>query len=245
MLSTTAGQLPVGDGWVLQPKWDGYRVLVEVAAGGRARAWTRHGTSLSGRVGDLEQLVAAAVPTGTILDGELVVLVAGAAGPVQSFAAIGASVFGRGRGASLRFVAFDVLCLAGEDLRARPWEQRDARLRELLADANERLTVTPTMAAAAACHQQLVALGFEGSVLKQRRSPYRSGRHASWRKHKARHQLNVDVVDVRVDADGQRRAICRAEDRSRPIHAVLLGERTDLGPAVVTYSRVDADGTSR
>jgi ATP-dependent DNA ligase len=226
MLSTTAGQLPVGDGWVLQPKWDGYRVLVEVAAGGRARAWTRHGTSLSGRVGDLEQLVAAAVPTGTILDGELVVLVAGAAGPVQSFAAIGASVFGRG-------------------LRARPWEQRDARLRELLADANERLTVTPTMAAAAACHQQLVALGFEGSVLKQRRSPYRSGRHASWRKHKARHQLNVDVVDVRVDADGQRRAICRAEDRSRPIHAVLLGERTDLGPAVVTYSRVDADGTSR
>src|SRR4051794_30945230 len=53
---------PTGNGWALQPKYDGLRLLIEVLHGGRVRAWSRHGTSLTGRLGGLEDLVADAAP---------------------------------------------------------------------------------------------------------------------------------------------------------------------------------------
>jgi hypothetical protein len=110
MLAATARELPIGDSWVLQPKYDGWRLLIEVLHGGRARAWSRHGAALAGRLGGLEDLAAAAIPAGTLLDGELVALVAGPdQRPVQDFAAIGRAVTGSDVTAQrrLRFVAFD------------------------------------------------------------------------------------------------------------------------------------------
>ena len=43
----------MGEGWVLEPKWDGFRLLVSITDGGRIRAWSRHGTSLGARLGEL------------------------------------------------------------------------------------------------------------------------------------------------------------------------------------------------
>lgn len=49
MLSTSARHRPDGGDWVLQPKWDGFRLLVDVGPDARVRAWARHGTNLSPR----------------------------------------------------------------------------------------------------------------------------------------------------------------------------------------------------
>jgi hypothetical protein len=76
-----------------------------------ARAWTRHGTALSGHLGGLEDLVAANVAPHTLLDGELVVLAARPDDrPVHDFAAIGRAVTGGAEATrdALRLVAFDL-----------------------------------------------------------------------------------------------------------------------------------------
>jgi ATP-dependent DNA ligase len=53
MLSTAIRSWPDGGQWVLEPPFDGFRALVEVGSDRRARAWSRHGTNLTGTVGDL------------------------------------------------------------------------------------------------------------------------------------------------------------------------------------------------
>ena len=52
MLSASFRSWPRGSDWVLQPKWDGFRLLIEVAQGSSPRAWSRHGTSLTSRLAD-------------------------------------------------------------------------------------------------------------------------------------------------------------------------------------------------
>jgi bifunctional non-homologous end joining protein LigD len=87
MLSTAIQSWPAGGDWVLEPKFDGFRVLIEVASDRRVRAWSRHGTNLTERVGDLLRAFEA-VPAGTVIDGELVALTERNGRPAQNFAAV-------------------------------------------------------------------------------------------------------------------------------------------------------------
>jgi bifunctional non-homologous end joining protein LigD len=133
MLSTSARRWPSAGEWVLQPKWDGFRLLIEVGADRRMRAWSRHGTNLTGRLGGLTEAFAE-TPAGSLFDGELVAVSEREGRPVQDFATVGQAVL-RGDIAaaeSLRFVGFDLLVIAGEDLRGRQWRERDQRLAEAL-----------------------------------------------------------------------------------------------------------------
>ena len=92
--------------WVVEPKLDGWRCLVEWATE-RVRAWTRHGKVLKLHPdvqNDLERLL---LRPGTVIDGELL-------GPRQA-------------GAKQRFVAFDVPSLPDLDYdRRRLWLEHAA-----------------------------------------------------------------------------------------------------------------------
>jgi len=46
MLATSITEWPEGRGWALEPKYDGYRLIVQIKPCGRVCAWSRHGTSL-------------------------------------------------------------------------------------------------------------------------------------------------------------------------------------------------------
>ena len=134
MLGVSARRWPSGGRWVLQPKWDGFRLLIHIGAGGEVRAWSRHGTDLTARLGSLLAPFADVAP-GTIFDGELVIVGKRGGRPAQDFAAVTRAVFTGHPVASdrLRFVAFDLLAAAGQDLRPRPWEERDARAKRFLS----------------------------------------------------------------------------------------------------------------
>ena len=152
---------------------DGFRLLIEARAGGEVRGWSRHGTDLTARLGSLLAPFAEVAP-GTTFDGELVAVSERDGKPIQDFAAVTRAVF-TGRPAAtdrLRFVAFDVLAVAGEDVRARAWEDRDACLHETLPVC-ERIRLAVSQPATLAAHEAIVALGFEGTVL--RRCPWRRG----------------------------------------------------------------------
>jgi bifunctional non-homologous end joining protein LigD len=245
MLSSSSRRWPDGGDWVLQPKWDGFRLLLDVGCDRRVRAWSRHGTSLTDRVGPLVEALAAA-PTDSVFDGELVVLSECDGRPTQDFAAVTRGVFTGAPAAVARltFVGFDVLRLAGEDQCVRPWRERDAALRDALP-VSDHVRLITTQPASVEAHAAMVALGFEGTVLKRPRSAYRPGRQSAWVKHKARCSTEGVVLSVHQDGDGQWQAICNVAGRW--VRALAGARASELigHPVTIVYSRVDADGGLR
>jgi ATP-dependent DNA ligase len=186
------------------------------------------------------------VASGTTFDGELVVVTERDGKPAQDFAAVTRSVFtGRAHATRrLRFVAFDVLAVGGDDVRGCLWEERDARLRETVPVC-ERIRLAASQPATLAAHEAIVGLGFEGTVLKRLGSAYRPGRDRAWIKRKARFVACAELRSVHQDRDGCWHALC--ELNGRRVHAIA-GARTAerIGQLVeVVYSRVDADGSLR
>jgi ATP-dependent DNA ligase len=246
MLSVSARSWPEGGRWALQPKWDGFRVLIQVGSGGEVRGWSRHGTDLTARLGSLLAPFTTGLAPGTTFDGELVAVSEREGRPAQDFAAVTRAVF-TGQPAAinrLRIVAFDLLAAAGDDVRTRPWEERDARLRETLPVC-DRIRLVDSQLATVAAHEAIVALGFEGTVLKRLGSSYRPGRHRAWIKHKARFIATAELRSVHQDRDGCWHALCDIDGRR--VHA-LAGARTAerVGQLVeLVYSRIDANGSLR
>ena len=157
---------------MMEPKWDGFRLLVAIDLHGRMRAWSRRGTSLGDRLGSLlEPLVES--PRATVFDAELVALSSRDGRGVQDFAAVCRATLQADAAAAgkLHLVAFDLLEFAGDDPRSPPWVTRTELLRETFP-AGDRLRLVQTRPASRAAHDQLVALGFEGSVLVWRPGRY-------------------------------------------------------------------------
>jgi ATP-dependent DNA ligase len=183
---------------------------------------------------------------GSIFDGELVALSSQDGRAVQDFAAVCRATIQADAAAAtkLHLVAFDLLELAGEDLRALPWIKRTRILRETFP-AGDRLRLVQTQPASRAAHDQLVALGFEGSVLKRPGSTYRPGRQTTWRKYKASHHATATLCAVRLGRDGHTYALSDLDGRrvttlGSPRLAALIGQQVELA-----YSRIDADGSLR
>jgi hypothetical protein len=145
MLATPARTPPIGEGWVLELKWDGCRAQLIVDRG----AWTvrsRTGRSMTG-LGELSVLVAALSGRRVIIDGELVCL--GADGKAD-FHALRPRINGAA-GVPATFIAFDVLYLDGFAIRELPYGQRRELLSGLLPASGPaglsqgRWMVTPAM----------------------------------------------------------------------------------------------------
>jgi ATP-dependent DNA ligase len=245
MLSTRAATWPAHGDWMMEPKWDGFRLLAAIDQRGRVRAWSRRGASLGDRLGSLLEPLAAA-PRGTVFDTELVALSSCDGRVIQDFATVcRATLQGDAAVApKLHLVAFDVLELAGEDVRPLPWVKRAELLRESFP-IGDRLRLVHTQPASRTAHEKLVALGFEGSVLKRPGSSYRPGRQTTWRKYKATHRATATLCAVRPGRDGDTYALCDLGGRrvTTPGSArlgALIGQQVELA-----YSRVDADGSLR
>lgn len=71
----------------MEPKWDGFRLLVAIDRHGRVRVWSRRGTSLAGHLGSLLAPLAEA-RQGTVVDRELVALSSCHGRAVQDFGAV-------------------------------------------------------------------------------------------------------------------------------------------------------------
>ena len=81
---------------------------------------------------------------------------------------------------------FDVLVLAGVDLRDEPWEARRERLELLAGGFDYPFEVSPLVEPTTELTGQMVDGRLEGIVLKERSSRYRGGSRAGWTKVKDR-----------------------------------------------------------
>ncbi len=159
-LARSAKELPTGDGWTYEPKWDGFRCVAFVD-GDAVELQSRNGKSLTRYFPEI------AFPAGRlVLDGELI---------ASSFDTLGQRIHpaaSRVRRLAeetpARFVAFDLLARDDDVLLELPYRDRRAAL-----EAVGGLELTPVVAAAAEAERWLT--DEEGVVAKQLDAPYRPG----------------------------------------------------------------------
>ena len=126
-------------------------------------------------------------------------------------------------------------------VNGNPGPERNQQLRAALP-ASELLRPIRSLPASPGAHREIVALGFEGTVLKRPASLYRPGRHSVWLRHKARHVTRGVPRAVGQDREGQWYGICDVAGRG--VAALTAATAADqLGePVVLVYLRVDASG---
>jgi DNA ligase-1 len=210
--------------WQAEWKWDGMRAQL-VRRGAELAVWSR-GEELVNDAFPEIAAAGAALPPGTVLDGELLAV---AGGRLLPFAMLSKRASRKTVTKKILteipcvFVAYDLLEQQGEDLRPRPIVERRARLEALVAtpftdviagparaDAN-RLFLSPLVAAAtweelAAARAESRSRGVEGLMLKRRSSPYAVGRtRGDWWKWKVE-PLEIDAVILYAQAGHGRRA---------------------------------------
>ncbi|MGH3053476.1 MAG: DNA ligase D, partial [Gaiellaceae bacterium] len=175
MLATLTEQLPRGEGWQFEPKWDGYRVLAYVRGGG-ATLRSRRGNDLTQRFAPVaKELVKALRTPDVVVDGEVVALdTAGKA----SFSAM------QQGSARLVYEVFDLLEVDGEPVVDLPLTERRARLEKLLAPSPV-VQLSGTFEDGEALFEAASEQGLEGVMAKRRSSRYvEGGRGRDWLKIK-------------------------------------------------------------
>ncbi|MBZ9646746.1 DNA ligase D [Sphingobium sp. 3R8] len=232
-LATLVDDVPAGNDWLHEIKFDGYRALVAVA-GEQVRIFTRNALDWTAKFQPLVKAIAALDLPPALIDGEIVAL--GSDGN-PSFSAL-QSVLKRGHGAQrddtpFHFFAFDLLALEGQDMKALPQIERKERLEALLKAAKPPVQVADhVIGAGEALYRSLCDAGQEGIISKRIDAPYRGDRTRNWVKVKCTRRQEFVIIG---------RSASTA--RGRPFASLLLAQHE--GKALVYKGKVgtgfDAD----
>ena len=186
MAAKVVQELPEGDQWLYEVKWDGYRAQA-IKNGAAVSLASRNLKSITRQFPSVAESVARVRAKTALLDGEIVALDAGGRPSFQGLHHWSLE------GLTLVYYAFDLLHLDGRDLTRLPLDDRRAALRSIVDQSgvllSEPLPGTPAQIASA-----VRRLGLEGVVAKRRRSTYTPGRRSdSWIKVRfaARHEFVV------------------------------------------------------
>ena len=164
---------------------------------------SRTGVDITVRFPDVAMTLAVLYRTGTrVLDGEIVVFDTDGRPDfelvMKRFAQHSAFRANRlAPAAPATFVAFDMLFRDGEDLRALPLFERQARLardRVDIIDASDHVMVIDSSDDGPAMWSFMVRDHLEGLVAKLHTSPYRAGRDAAWVKIKRVRRATVLIT---------------------------------------------------
>lgn len=199
-------RLPDSDGWQFEPKWDGFRALIERDAK-TVRIWSKSGKPLGRYFPDIVAMLRSLDTRQFVVDGELIVPV----GNVLSFAALQSRLHpSETRVRKLaaehpaQLMAFDCLGLDGEDLAGRPLAERRPALERFHARAGHpSLLLSPASTSPAQARHWLDSSGgaLDGVVAKRLDEPYRFGERAM-QKVKLLRTADCVVGGYRTDADG-------------------------------------------
>jgi bifunctional non-homologous end joining protein LigD len=193
MLATPVKELPRGEGWLFEPKWDGYRALAYVR-GGEVELQSRTGKSdFTTRFDAIARALPRAVRTpDCVLDGEVCA--------IDDTGRASFSAMQQGAG-TLVYYVFDLLEQDGEPLIDLPLMERRRRLKKLLGRSHS-VAFTDTFDDGAALLDAAAQQGLEGVMAKRPDSRYEQGRSRQWLKVKVRPRQDLVVAGY---TKGQRR----------------------------------------
>jgi ATP-dependent DNA ligase len=172
-LARAARELPEGEGWRYEPKWDGFRTIV-FRDGPQVQLQSRNGRPMNRYFPDVVELLLELPEERLVLDGELIVVVDG----VQEFDLLGQRIHPASsrverlaRETPAEFVAFDLLARGDDPLLRLPYAERRERLAEVVAAP---VVLSPLTSDRDAAGQWLTGTS-EGVIAKLADAPYRPG----------------------------------------------------------------------
>jgi bifunctional non-homologous end joining protein LigD len=197
MLATLEKDVPKGEGWLYEVKWDGYRALA-YAAGGEVGLVSRNGNDLTARFPAVAKSIGKALRTpNAVLDGEVCAL------DEEGRATFSAMQRGTA-GTRYIFVAFDLLEVEGEPFLDAALTERRKRLAQLLDKRNRTVQFSESFDDGEALFEAAEKQGFEGIIGKRARSTYQPGRRSrDWVKVKT-HGRQEFVIGGYTRGEGRR-----------------------------------------
>lgn len=212
-------------GWLFDVKWDGVRAMTLVSVDG-IHIWGRDRQDYTDRYPHLQCL--RRLPPGTILDGELVLVLDGRPDFHALMARHRARPNPRSQHAErVQYVVFDVLSAGEESLLKTPVEDRREQLLDLIGNDDPAVTCClGVRGGGKRFFEKAVAAGHEGVVAKQLGSHYRPGaRTTAWKKIKPKMEVPCVLIGYRPDVNGIRDLLLAGvRDRElRFVGAIELG----------------------
>ena len=179
MKATLVGQLPAGNEWLYEIKWDGYRALA-AKRGNSVRLLSLKNKNLSNDFPAVMEAVRGVAAETVLIDGEIVAVDKRGCPSFQMLQ----NRASLGRDWQIVYYAFDLLELEGEDWKARPLTERKGRLQQLLSGSEVRYNAE-LLGSPEAVVRTVRQAGLEGVIAKRRDSIYRaSTRSKAWLKLK-------------------------------------------------------------
>ncbi len=213
-LATLVDDVPTGNGWMHEIKFDGYRTLI-AAKGDQVRVYTRNGKDWSDKFSPLVHALATLDLPSCLIDGEIV---AYDAQGNPDFATL-QQVLKRGHGAQgesdrLALHAFDLLELDGESLTTLPNIERKERLEALLGTAEAPIHVADhVIGAGEKLYRAMCSAGQEGIISKTVDGHYAGRRSKNWLKVKCTRRQEFVVIGWK-----------KSSAKARPFASLLLAQ---------------------
>lgn len=221
MEALLAAELPAGEGWQYEPKWDGFRCLAR-RAGDEVTLTSKSGKPLGRYFPEVIDLLRAARDDDYLLDGELIIAV----GDALAFDALQlrlhpaeSRIRKLASATPAELMAFDLLELDGKSLTREPLAERRAALERFT-----RKNAVPGLHLSPVTNDRDAALGWlarsggalDGVIAKRIDQEYRAGERAMI---KVKQQRSADCV-----VGGFRYA-----EKKKEVGSLLLGLYDDAG----------------
>jgi ATP-dependent DNA ligase len=197
MLARLTPEVPTGDGWLFEPKWDGFRCIVSFDGSSPPYLQSRDLKPLARYFPELVDGLAAALPGPAVIDGEVVIM-----GPRGlDFDALQARIHpAESRIRKLAsempaaFVAFDMLADGPDGLQDAPFRERRARLERYFEHATPPAYLTPATTdrqLALDWFERFEGAGFDGVIAKKLADTYQPGKRVM---AKIKHLRTADCI---------------------------------------------------
>src|SRR5436305_6708135 len=194
MLAKRVAELPLGEDWIFEPKWDGFRALV-FRDGDEILIQSLDEKPLDRYFPELHDPLRSMLPRRCVLDGENVIVTNGGL-DFDSLQLLLHPAASRVKLLSgqipASFVFFDLLCLGDRDLRSEPFESRRRELESLSVSPPIHMTpATRDRSIAGDWFRRFEGAGLDGVIAKPISGTYEPNKRVML---KVKHERDCDCV---------------------------------------------------
>jgi bifunctional non-homologous end joining protein LigD len=201
-LAVLKQKVPLGPEWLLEIKFDGYRVSA-YKQGQKVRIRTKNGHDWTHKFPDIADTVAGLPVETIVIDGEAVVLDAVGRTDFNALQKALGPGNSKAPAANVILYAFDVLYFDGHDLTGLDLEDRRSILEGIIPEQHSAIRFSEEIEAdPATIMEHVCALELEGIIAKHRHRSYHSDRSGDWLKIKCVQSETFAVIGYRVSGSG-------------------------------------------